>query len=375
MAKMYYLFSETLKNNFVEALYLCDDGESIENAIMQTGVYPMGSFLSKVFKILDPLAKKNFNLYKWDEIISKEMERFSEKNSYFSNLIYDDDSAYKMFDMLLIKREYLQAKRDDEVLIKMLQRYWNYIKLCEKDDDDKKFSSSQKFSLLLNKAQDKVPEHFTYANELSKQSILTENEIENILAVDDLADSNFAPPLKIRVRKRLFKDIDLPEHEIKKTKWGELKTPLEVFVITDVIDLVLASVYCIFQQKFLLKECPYCKSLFITHDGKRKYCPNLNDEYKGCYDILKLKRQLERENYEIPRMEKSLRTMYANKYGVDKYGADEYGADKHGKKYNKYQKLLDEMQGWRDRIKTGDDTNENYAVWLKSMYFKKYKDK
>lgn len=355
--KLYYLFSKVSKDNFVEAIYVCDDGESIENATMQTGVYPMGAFLSKTINILDPLAKKNFSILQWDMIISKELEIFSEeKASSFSNLIYDNDAvAHKVFKLLLLDNEkYVHSKKSKEEFTKILQRYLNYVRLCGCQDKGK-YSSVKELYLLINQTRDRLPEHFTYVtNILNKQNIVTENEIENALMDIAFIDSSFVPSLK--ERNTLFPRPYSPLHNIIKTKWGELKTPLEVFDITDIIDLILASVYCIFQQGYFLKECPYCKSLFVIRDKRRIYCPNLNDGNKSCFDTSRLERQLEREKSGSAEKEKSLRTMSANKYG---------------NRSAKHRKFLSDCQEWRDNIKIGNKTEDEYVKWLDDHFAKK----
>ena len=355
--KMYYLFSEISKNNFVEAIYVCDDGNYIESATMQTGVYPMGTFLSKTIKMLDPLAKRNF-CAPWDMVLSRGMENCSKEDSSFSNLIYNDDAtAYKVFDLLLLEREkYVHSRRNEKELAKILQRYWNYIRLCQGKDGEK-FSSTKELHFLINQAQDVFPEHSTYVtNMLSKQSIVTESEIENTLSKVNFEDSSFAPPLKEPTQKTFFPRPYSPLRNIKKTKWGELKTPLEVFDITDIIDLILASVYCIFQQRYFLKECLYCKSLFIIRDKRKKYCPNLNDGNKSCFDTSRLERQLEREKSGSAKKEKILRTMSANKYEA---------------KSDEHRKFLSDCQEWRDDIKMGNKTEDEYVKWLDGHFAKK----
>lgn len=359
--KLYYLFSEISKNNFVESIYACEDGETIENATMQTGVYPMGTFLSKTINILDPLAKKNFSVLQWDMIISKELEIFSEekKASSFSNLIYDNDAvAHKVFELLLLDNEkYVHSKRSKEEFTKILKLYLNYVRLCGCQDKGK-YSSIKELYLLINQTRDRLPEHFTYVtNVLNKQNIATENEIENALVDIDFIDSAFAPPIK--ERNTLFPRPYSPLHNTIKTKWGELKTPLEVFDITDIIDLILASVYCIFQQGYFLKECRYCKSLFTTHDKRKNYCPNLNNDY-SCSKESKRKKQSKREAPEWAKKEKCLRTTSARNYGVT--------SDEH-------RKNLDYCQKWRNEMKNGNITDAKYVELLERKYLKKYKNK
>ena len=50
--------------------------------------------------------------------------------------------------------------------------------------------------------------------------------------------------------------------------------------------------------------------------------------------------------------------MYANKYGSDS---------------KECRRFLDESQKWRDRVKEGEVTDEEYGQWLKGCYSRKYK--
>ena len=73
----------------------------------------------------------------------------------------------------------LQMSKEES---KILQRYWNYIGLCQGKDGEK-FSSTKELYFLINQAQDVLPEHSTYVtNILNKQNIVTESEIENTLS-------------------------------------------------------------------------------------------------------------------------------------------------------------------------------------------------
>ena len=44
MNRLFYLFSESVK---LEAIYLCEDGNYIDKPKLKTGVYPMGTLLSR----------------------------------------------------------------------------------------------------------------------------------------------------------------------------------------------------------------------------------------------------------------------------------------------------------------------------------------
>jgi hypothetical protein len=370
MAKLYYIFSEISekekgnKKEFREAIYQCSGENFNENADYQTGVYPMGTFLSKTIKLLAPWAEQGYSPYKWMESVSKELNCVSEKDSSFANLIQDDPFADAVFQALFIYPENIQdpekTKRNVHQFYKMLPHYLNYIELCQEHEG--KFSSIKELNSLMNQADNNSPEHFTYViRNSNKQELSSKNEMKNFLLNANLKNSTFAPSLKeCNIKKLVPSSFLLPTYDTKKTKWGELKTPLEVFHITDIIDLILASLYCIFQQKYILRKCPYCKGLFISHGKKKKYCPNITYENKSCYDKKRLKGQLEREQSGSARQEKSLRTM---------------SAQKHGSNSEAHRIFLDDCKKWRDNIKAGIETEENYVTWLECHYVHKYKDK
>lgn len=357
MLKMYYLFSQSSKKDLLEAIYICDNGESIENPTAKTGVYPMGTFLSKTIALLKPWYDCNFHPFLKEKKLLKEFENFTKKDLSFSNAVCDDFAVCYMLKLLLIHGDAIARDRNEEQIGQLLKGYMNYIELCQ-DNKESDFNSNSKLKLLINQNKDEFPKYLHYDGKTSNnQKKISKNEIKNLLSYSQQNNNYFSAPLKKVSQKQLFKDTS-PLSYVKETKWGALKYPINVFDIHDIIDLILSSLHCIFEQKYVLCKCAYCGGLFVTSNQKKKYCPNLDDENTSCYDKAKLVRQLERENSGSTQLHKSIRTIYANKYGTDSH---------------EYRSYMEESQIWRDKIKKGETTEEEYVVWLKSHYKYKYK--
>ncbi len=122
----------------------------------------------------------------------------------------------------------------------------------------------------------------------------------------------YDPIIKQSKPKQLFK-IDIEEPTIK--SFGTLQTPIQVFRIDNIIDLIATSLKCIYGQGFVVRRCGYCNNIFITHNKKRKYCPNNTNSKKSCYDSHKLEEQLKREKInEYYNTNKKIRTAMLIKF-------------------------------------------------------------
>ena len=102
--------------------------------------------------------------------------------------------------------------------------------------------------------------------------------------------------------------------------------------------------------------------MFFTHRANQNYCPFLfsDNRSKSCQRRQNTKLQLEREESGRRKMERSLSSIYLNKYGTES---------------QEYRDLLDFFKTWRNYIKSGQKTEEEYVEKLKTKYIKKYKNK
>ena len=359
--KIYYLFS---KNERLEAIYACENQDDIGNAKLQTGVYPMGTLLSAAMRVLSPWAKTDFNPFfdhkkKLDglTIIST-----SAQASSFSSVVRDDSAARIAFEMLFTNDKDMILPRQYNEHSKLLQIYIDYIGLCQRG---KNFASIEKLILLSNTSGHELPRRSIYAaNKLDGKSEMSKDDIKQLLTNSDLPIQFFAPDSK---KQTQYQILPSSMEKATVTPW-QLTTPLVVFDIHDIVDFILASLQCIFEQNYVIGKCSYCGDLLVTHNRKLMYCPkqDLNNKSKLCREHAKLKRQLENEKKENTRLHKSLRTMLS----TDKFQnshSDAYGFTE------KYESFLKQSQEYRDKIKIGEATEEEYNVWLKGNYARKYK--
>ena len=98
MNRLFYLFSKSVK---LEAIYLCEDWNYIDKPKLKTGVYPMGTLLSRAICLLSPWYAEDLNLAKKDEIIALTLNTTPDYKSSFSSIVYEDSVAQIVFEMLI----------------------------------------------------------------------------------------------------------------------------------------------------------------------------------------------------------------------------------------------------------------------------------
>lgn len=384
MPKMYYLFS---KEERFEAVYVCDDGKYIDAATLQTGVYPFGSILSKAVKMLTPCLDKNHSPFLWENELLDEFSRFSAQSPSFSDAVSDDVSVQTVLRLLLIDRKYIIPDEKFDRLFELLQSYMGYIHLCQ---GNKEFCTFDKLNLIVTRNGHELPDRSIYAAKSENQTnALSKNEIHNLLGqyTSPKYPHEFAPSLK-KQRTSLGK-LRLPSATVKITtqkkkiapmsknlssinlvpeKELRLKEPIYVFDIHDIVDLLLASLQCIFEEGYIIRKCFYCGDLFVIHRANQRYCPTsvYTTESKNCYQLAKAQRQLEKEKSRSAKMHKSLRNMYLDR--VESFNDDD-------ENYRNYKNYMEESQEWRDRIRRKEETEEHYAMWLETQYKRKYREK
>lgn len=293
---MYYLFS---KNNRLEAVYVCDEGDSIENPILQTGVYPMGTLFSIAIRVLPFRIKNNHDPILSIEKLSEEFKNLSTQVSSFANATCTDPFVYKVLELLLIDRKHISSDKEYSRLIELLQRYMNFIVLCQ---NEKHLCTIETLTLFTNQNDIKLPQYYNYiTNKISKQGNLSTDEVYDLLSDTATPSQNFAPPLKNKGLKQLF-ELPSPLIEIKSTPWEPLTTPMYVFGIHDIIDFILASLQCIFEENYYIRKCPYCNTVFAVKEKNTKYCPQQtpDSDVHSCYENMKDKRRREKEREKEP---------------------------------------------------------------------------
>ena len=86
MQKMYYLFSSN--KVLLEAICVCEENDSVANPLFQTGVYPMGTLLSKSLQIMEPWVNNPVFPLGKDELLDKGFKNFilPEDFSFYRNM-------------------------------------------------------------------------------------------------------------------------------------------------------------------------------------------------------------------------------------------------------------------------------------------------
>lgn len=347
MQKIYYLFSKT--NNY-EALSVCNNKDSIKTPLYQTGIYPIGTLLSKTVQFIS-LHKEDSNFsntwYKVSERI------FQEKPSSFSGILCNDRNALDALSLMMYNHENINPSKSPEQILKLLKVYLRYIEICQKNAD---YCTPDSLNMLHTQYGEIPPRSYIFFGDNTNDR--ESAEIFGFME-SDLQKKPFIPTFTGKFSKSLFSKTK-GKTPFTKTKWEPLMTPLYVYEINDVTDFFSASIKCIFEQKYILKKCLYCNDLFVTRHKSTKFCPKQDKDPsdKSCYDSHRLNRQLEREKSGSAKMHHSVRTMLSRKYGPSD---------------NRCLNFLAESQKKRDQIKVGALTEEEYVKWLQTFYVHKYK--
>lgn len=355
---IYYLFSKSDKlKSPLETLYMCVNGNYINKPSYKTKIYPMGTLLSRTITLLTPWYETNFNWYKQQEYLFKFTNKHKTKETSFPKSAENDRVFIAAFKTLFSGEPYIQTNKNYDQMIKFLHDYMNFISLCYKNN---KLCASINLNFLANQNGCIMPQYNLFTDELiTSNGKLSKDDINDMLSGNDNLGYSFDPDFA-RSAKKIFKLDDNFETENNET----LITPIYVFQIHDIVDLILASLQCIFEKNYFIGKCNYCKELYVTNKRNIRYCPQKNNLNTNCQKLEKARRQLiKNSSSQNKKMYNSIRTMLGNKYG--------YGED--GNAETPYNIFCTENQEWQNKIKTGETTLREYEEWLKSHYKRKYK--
>lgn len=357
--KMYYLFSRIRS---LESVYICDGDNYIDHATDRTEVYPLGVMLSKTLKLLEPFHE-GARIPLWsagEEILRDGLSSLSEESPSFPNIGFDDAcTQYVLFSLLINGHGFIESDKFER-LPELLRVYTNYIYLCQENPDYFKFDNLR---LLAVENDHKLPNYSLYTGHTQDisgdSSGLSQDEIIKLFDYNRTENhSRFVPPLE-KKSKLLFRLTAEPT-DSEATAWGQLILPIDIFEIHDIVDLVLASLQCIFKNDYVITRCRNCNSFFVRSNRRYKYCPLLPGKEHGCYYAKRQQRRMEKESSEAKRMEHSVRSMMANRYDM---GYISEGCYEIFKKRNKE---------CNRRIDDGLCTDEQHMEWLKQFYKRKY---
>lgn len=335
MNRLFFLFSESLK---LEAIYLCEDENYIDKPKLKTGVYPMGTLLSRAIYLLSPWYAEKLNLAKKDEIIALTMNTSPDYESSFSSIVYEDSVAQIVFEMLIKNQEYKLTQGHFDKSNTKLEKILDYIKKLQENTYE---STAEKLIRKLNRLRYISPKHNLYYTE--KQDEKSENK--NASCKESFNSST------VRKSKPLFK---LEKPQPVETLYGELELPIFVYEIYDIVDLIISSLQCVFKQNYIVRKCLFCNSLFIAKDSRTKYCPQKLQTMKNCQERYKLQIQLIRENSsESERVRKNIRTQLTNKLGNE---------DK------RYKDFLANSKKYRYKMLKCEISEAEYIEWMKQYW-------
>lgn len=335
MNRLFYLFSKSVK---LEAIYLCEDWNYIDKPKLKTGVYPMGTLLSRAICLLSPWYAEDLNLAKKDEIIALTLNTTPDYKSSFSSIVYEDSVAQIVFEMLIKNQEYKLTRGHFDKSNTELEEILDYIKELQGNTNESTF---EKLTRKLNGLGYISPKHNLYYT--GKQDGKSENK--------NGSDKESFNPSTVRKSKQLFK---LDELQPVENLYGELELPIYAYEIYDIVDLIISSLQCVFEQNYIVEKCRFCGSLFVAKDRRTKYCPKPLKNLKSCQERNKLKTQLIRENSsESQRVRKSIRTQLSNKLG----NCDE-----------RYYKFLEKSRDYYDNMLKGEISETEYIKWMKQYW-------
>ncbi len=335
MNRLFYLFSESVK---LEAIYLCEDGNYIDKPKLKTGVYPMGTLLSRAIYLLSPWYAENLNLLIKDGIISAALKSSFKYESSFFSITYNDSAVQIIFETLIKNQEYLYTEGRYNNSNKKLKEVLDYIVECLKDISK---LSNKMLTQKFNELGYIPPKRNLYYTRKRNEQSTNERCLKN----------KYFNPNTVRKTKRLF---NLPEPQPAENLYGELKLPIYVYEIYDIVDFIASALQCVFEKNYILRKCQLCDSLFVAKDGRTKYCPNQLKNIKSCLELKKRSAQLISENSsESKRVHKNIRTQLANKLGNE----DE-----------RYKDFLEKSKDYRNKMVQGKTSEEEYIAWMNQYW-------
>ncbi len=358
MNTIYYIFS---KKDVYETICVCEEKNYIDNPIMHTGIYDMGTFLSNAINFLKPWIEKDFSVSQKEDLIMStiNLSRSSSYNLSFSNTAYGDNVAYDILISLLLGNRNIIVKRENSVYTNLLKCYIQYINLCIKQ---KELSTVNNLNLLVKSNGDTIPIGDIYFNQQSER--LDNWSESRIIALfsNYSSESKYYKPMQKTRRNRLLFPLGNNLPEIR-NNYEKLELPLYVFKICDVIDLILVSLSCIFESKYKVNKCEYCGDLFILGKEK-KYCPDPQEKngMKSCGELAHLKIQSAYEKNETNRLAKNLRNALISRYTNHAVG------NERDKWFDFYKEFMHENGMWRTEYKKGKCSETDYIEWLNSRY-------
>lgn len=338
-----YLFSSSTK--LENEVYLLLLNDNIEPA------YPFGSILCDCLNILkiiyDSYHEQNYDDFP-NTVLSILDLYFPENSNEFNDLRGFIEYAFCCYHQELFDFDSLESNQT--------YNYFNFAQLCAKSIKHCNIEQLARFAALNSHP---TPNRFLLSNDRRIRQIeckLSVYDIEGILSgyfneqdakyeyYDEAAEDHSAP-----VRSYEFYRID------------------------SIADLIYVSLYELFSSHKFVNKCKNCDKFFIPKRFDTKYCdtPNPENNNRTCKQQVKLKNQLKHVQAKLStRMCRSIDQMFRQKL--------EFNSDmpeRCEKMRNEYYEFSDRSKKFKQDIKSGYSTEQQFEEWLKRFYVNKYKSK
>ena len=157
----------------------------------------------------------------------------------------------------------------------------------------------------------------------------------------------------------------MPQHRYIEDVDGSLT---DEYTCSSILEICTVSFYKVLESKHVFRRCQndQCQSWFVPRNkSDEKYCDNLSPQYpeKSCKEAMKLIKVLnKRHDDEVTRKLKNIRQMYYNEFGM-KVNANGENKDE----------FENSVRQWRNKMKNGQATEEQFIKYLESCYKRNHK--
>lgn len=284
-------------------------------------------------------------------------------------IVYDDVETFVLIDKKTGYRDYYNKRRIFSLLelllnlseeeLNSLENYINCLKYILPISKKPYYKEKQKLK-KAKKYIDKSISNSFYADynifklacELKYFKEVTSKQFHD-LEVLDLEERENVP-------YDYFERIDYIYKCFKKKKI-EMITAYE---LKDFEDFIVASMTELFKNKKNIKKCENCGKYFVPKRNDAKYCYNTSpqDENKTC------KQYAIEKNYNDKLAKDEITALYRKIY---KRLNKDKERNQFGSHIANFESFKNEAKDWKQKIKTGKKTNEEYFEWLKKEDSKK----
>ena len=352
---LYYCVSTVTGREFI--LYFNQDIEThpelVQNWLPEWDSYPLGTFLMRCVNCFRNFMPITEDIPLTDQLIV--IKYIIEEYFVDRPPICGFDSKEE-FDLLLglILDDF---KKMDDVNINQkltkISNYISFIELCNENEEFCNYAEFSRFSILNNELLTKmavVPiDNFIFQNEYLQSDLKIKHLLNEAKELPN-RDDNFM---------KLYTSIFVDEWQ---------KDIYHYYHIDSITSFLSAALQEVFSAKKRILTCKYCMELFIPEKRTDTlYCKGYNSisPERSCKAQAKLDRQLARVRAsESRRIYNSIRTMMEARCD-----------DLHAEPQQILNNFLSEAYEKRQKIKSGDLSEDEYVAWLKTHYRRKGKQK